>query len=276
MVSVRLMWPARGMAVLLAGLILALPASAADDKKGGEQIRRLQQKLQALQREQGELAQGKAELDVQLQRQTEQLAAVRRGADGARAQKGALEKALSASTAERDDLRARLAVAEQAATENATLLAASNAALRATDAARLQVEQSLGARGASLTECVSKNASLHQVGVKALTLFLEKTCGGVAAQLEMLTRLKQVGAENMVDELRDQLDAARVQAAATRQQEARQALETRRLDQQRAVQEKAELAARAQKELERTRASQQSRIDQVGKKVMGWLESVEW
>ena len=266
----------RWVLALLLGLSLAGAAAAADDKKGGEQLRRLQQKLMALQREQGELAQGKAELDQQLKAQGDKLAQARRGADSAKAQKAELEHALAAADAEKAELAAKLAAAEQSASENATLLAASNAALRATEAARVQLEQTLAARSQTLAECGTKNESLHRMGVQTLKLYQEKSCFGGAAQLEMLTRLKQVGAENMVEELRDKMDAELLKPAAERQQALRRQAELQRQEQERAAREKAELAKAEQEQIEKKKARQQSDLDKVSATVMRWLENIEW
>jgi hypothetical protein len=251
----------------------AMPAGAAEDKKGGEQIRRLQQKLMALQREQGELAQGKAALDEQVKHQAAELARARAGADGARAGNARLEKALAAAEADKAALAGKLAETEQAVREKDTLLAASSAALRATESARAQLEQALAQRSQSLAECGAKNESLHQTGTAALKLYQEKSCLGNAAQLEMLTRLRQVRTENMVDELRDKLDAAalKTQADRRRQEQAERQAEREREQRQLADAERAR-QARA----EQTKARQQGDIDRFATRVKGWLENIEW
>ena len=261
---------------LALGLSLAGTAAAADDKKGGEQVRRLQQKLMALQREQGALAQGKAELDQQLKEQGDKLAQARHGADSAKAQKAALERALAAAEAEKTELAAKLAAAEQSAGENATLLAASNAALRATEAARMELEQTLAARSETLAACGTKNESLHRMGVQTLKQNQEKSCFGGAAQLEMVTRLKQVGAENMAEELREKMDAELLKPALERQQELRRQAELQRQEQERAVREKAELAKAEQEQLAKKKARQQNDLDKLSGTVMRWLENIEW
>ncbi len=265
-------WPL----ALLLGFALAGTAAAADDKKGGEQLKRLQQKLMALQREQGALTQGKAEADQQLKEQADKLAQARRGADGAKAQKAALERALAAAEAEKTELAASLAAAEQSAAENGTLLAASKAALRATEAARLQLEQDLAARSATLAACGTKNESLHRMGVQTLKLYQDKSCFGGAAQLEMVTRLKQVGAENMAAELREKMDAELLKPAAERQQAQRRQAELQRQEQERAAQETAELAKAAQEQLEKRKARQQNDLDKLSATVKRWLENIEW
>lgn len=262
-----------GVLVALALGIIAMPAGAAEDRKSGEQIRRLQQKLVTLQREQGELAQGKAALDEQVKRQTAELARARAGTDGARASAARLEKALAAAEADKEALSGRLAEAEQAARDKDTLLAASSAALRATESARAQLEQTLAQRSQSLAECSAKNESLHETGSAALKLYQEKSCLGNPAQFEMLTRLREVGTENMVDELREKLDAAALRTQAERrrtEQAERQAGRERELRQQ-ADDERAR-QAQAQKK----KARQQGDIDRLATRVKGWLENIEW
>jgi len=264
---------ARAACALLALAFCALPAGAAEDKKGGEQVRRLQQKLMALQREQGELAQGKAELDEQVKHQAAELARARAGADGARASNAKLEKSLAAAEADKTALSGKLAEAEQALREKDTLLAASSAALRATESARAQLEQALGASNKSLAECGAKNESLHQTGTAALKLYQEKSCLGSAAQFEMLTRLREVGTENMVEELRDKLDAAalKTQADRLRLEQAERQAEREREQRRQAEDERARQARAEQKKVR-----QQGDIDRFATRVKGWLENIEW
>lgn len=257
----------------LALALCTLPAGAAEDKKGGEQVRRLQQKLMALQREHGELAQGKAALDEQVKHQAAELARARAGADGARASSARLEKTLAAAEADKTALSGKLAEAEQALRDKDALLAASSAALRATESARGQLEQALGASNKSLAECGAKNDSLHETGTAALKLYQEKSCFGNPAQFEMLTRLREVGTENMVGELRDKLDAAALksQVERRRQEQAERQAEREREQRQQAESERARQARTEQK-----KARQQGDIDRFTSRVKGWLENIEW
>lgn len=262
-----------GVIFALALAMVAMPAGAAEDKKGGEQIRRLQQKLMTLQREQGELAQGKAELDEQVKRQAAELARTRAGADGARASSARLEKALAAAEADKTALAAKLAEAEQAVRDKDTLLAASSAALRATESARAQLEQALAQRSQSLAECGTRNESLHQAGAAALKLYQEKSCLGNPAQLGMLTRLREVGAENMVDELREKLDAAVLKTQGERRRDEHEVRQAQREQEQRRQVED-ERARRAR--TDQKKARQQGDIDRMAARVKGWFESTEW
>ncbi len=261
----------------LLALALSASAFAAEDKKGGEQLRRLQQKLHALEQEQSQLTQGKAELDTQLKEKSGKLEQVKRGADAANRQRAALEKQLEAALAENAALQARLMDAQQKQDETAKRLSDTGATLRLTEEARRGLDAALTARSASLSACAAKNESLHQLGVKVLTMYQEKSCVASTMQREVLTQLTRVGVENMVEELRDKLDAERL-ADVTRERELAQ---RKQAAQELAERDQRERDSAQQRKLDGdkvqlVKARQQGGMDRLVKNVKGFFERVEW
>ena len=258
---------------VLAVLLAIGPAGAAEDKKGGEQLRRLQQRLHAVEQEKSQLVQGKSELDSQIKEGVGKLVQARRSADTAGRQRAALEKELKAAEGEKDALSGKLADAEKNLADTAQRLGETTSLLRVAEAAKRQLETNLATRTLSLSECVAKNASLHGLGVTLLRQYEEKTCFGNGMQRELLTQIKRVGVENMVDDYRDKLDLELI----NQQQQDRQLLARQKAEEPaRLAKEQAE---RISNEIEKTaklKARQQNDLDKLTRKMKDMLENIEW
>ena len=260
------------LALLLLTLTLA-PAGAADDKKGGEQLRRLQQKLRTVEQEKSQLVQGKSELDNQLKEGADKLAQAKRSVDAAGRQRAALDKELKAADAEKDALAGKLADTEKALADTAQRLGETASLLRVAEQAKRQLEANLATRTLSLSECVAKNASLHGLGVTLLRQYEEKTCFGNGMQRELLTQIKRVGVENMVDEYRDKLDLEQInQQLQDRQLLARQKAE----EPARLAREEAERISNEKEKTAKLKARQQNDLDKMTRKMKDMLENIEW
>ena len=143
--------------------------------------------------------------------------------------------------------------------------------------AKRQREADLAARTQSLSECTAKNESLHRFGVTLLKQYEEKSCLDSGMQGEMLTQLKRVGVENMVDEYREKLD----QELVNQQQQDRQMLARQKAEQLKEVKakeerEKAERLKDEQEKAERLKAKQQNDLDKLTKNIKAFLENLEW
>lgn len=261
---------------MLLALTLALtlaPAGAADDKKGSEQLRRLQQKLRTVEQEKSQLVQGKTELDSQLKEGADKLVQVRRSADAAGRQKVMLEKELKATVGDKDALAAKLADSEKSLADTIQRLGETTVLLRTAEEAKRQLEASLATRTLSLAECVTKNASLHNMGVTLLRQYEEKSCFSSGMQRELLTQIKRVGVENMVDDYRDKLDLEQV----NRQQQDLQLLARQKAEESaRLAREQAERIRNEQEKTQKMKVRQQNDLDKMTRKIKAIFEDVEW
>jgi len=260
---------------LLLGTVLAVPAAAEDKKGNSEQLRRLQSKLQAMQREQATLSEGKAEADKQLKESGDKLAAARASADAAQRQRRALDQELAAAHEESSAQAAKLAELEQSLAQAQAQVQSTRLVLGASEEMRRQLEGRLNTREQELTTCGTKNESLHRLGVAAFKLYEEKSCG-LGAQADVLTRLKQVGAENMVDEYREKLDAELLKPQQDRQQAKRAAELAARQQEEDAAREKAEQDRQKQERIKLAKAKEQSDLDKLTRKVKRMFENIEW
>lgn len=258
-------------------LLVAAPVQAADDKKGGEQMRRMQQKIRTLEQEKSQLTQGKAEADTQLQSETEKLGQAQRNIDAANRQRAALSRDLRAAETARTALADQLAEIEKKLADTSTRLAETSATLTLREEAKRQLEGKLALSIKAGTECVAKNDSLHRLGVELLGKLEPKGWFGNGLPPEVLTRLKQVGTENMVEEYRDKLD----QELINQQRLDRQALvrQTALLANEESAKLARDKAARDEQEREKNaerKARQQGTIDRLSKRVMDVFGNVEW
>lgn len=264
-------------------LILALALAAvaapvlAEDKKGGEQLKHLQQKLRALEQEKSQLVQGKSELDGQLKAGADQLLQSKRSVDTAGRQRAGLEKELKLAAQDKLTLSETLDEREKKLADTALRLAETSAALQRSEASNRELEMNLTARSQSLAACGIKNDSLHHLGVTLLKKYTEKSCFDSGLEREMLTRLKRVGNENMLEEYREKLD----QELITEQQQGRQI----RARQQAAqlIQEQAALAGvqQEQRRAEQEKSTQlalrqQHQLDRFTQQIKDAWQSFEW
>lgn len=262
--------------LLLLALMMALPARATEDKKGGEQVRHLQQKLRALEQEKSQLVQGKSELDTQLKAGADKLSQVQHTAETAGRQRTSLERALKTAETENTALGSKLADTEKTLADTTLRFNVLTVTLQKSEEAKHQLETGLTVRTQSLAECVKKNESLHRLGVTLLTQYEEKSCFGSGMQREMLTQLKRVGVENMVDEYREKLDQELVNQQQDRQLLARQKASQLSEEQVNIAQSKLErLKSDQEKEVTR-KVSQQSDLDKITKKVRDVFQNIEW
>ena len=261
------------LALLLS--VLASPALAQDKKGNNEQVRRLQSKLQALQREQASLSEGKAEADKQLKETGDKLSAARASADAAQRQRRALEQELAAAHEESSAQAAKLAELEQALAQAQAQAQSTRLVLGASEDMRRQLEGKLATREQELATCGAKNDSLHRLGVAAFKLYEEKSCG-LLQQADVLTRLKQVGAENMVDEYREKLDADLVKPQLDRQQARRAAELAARAQEEEAARDKAEQERQKQARIKLAKTKEQSDLDKLTRRVKRLFENIEW
>lgn len=239
-------------------------AVAADDKKEGkDQVKRLQQKTNALQ-------QDKSRLEGQLRQATEQLDQARQSAEAANRKGGSLGKALKTTEREKTELSEKLAMAEQKLAETA-------ATLLQTQDAKNQLEASLSTRTQEFAVCATKNESLHRLGVDLIRQYEEKSCLSSLLQKEPLTQLKSAAIENRLEEYREMLDEELVnQQQAASLKPVQQATDAPNVEQQQADAAKVEQREAEQKKAESMKAGQQSNLDRISRKVKKFFEDAEW
>jgi chromosome segregation ATPase len=205
------------LAVILPGALLVLPAAAQERDRERAQLQRLQQQLSVLQREKAGLQSEKAQLEEKLKgaeasaeelksraagaagraaQLQKELEVSRKGADGEKQAREAVEKRLADLQRRFDELTAR----QQ---ETAAALAGRDGEAKALGA-RLAAEQQRYAT------CGAANARLYLIGRDLLERYENKSCGAILLESEPFTRLKRVELENLVEDYRDRLDEQRV------------------------------------------------------------------
>jgi chromosome segregation ATPase len=79
-------------------------------------------------------------------------------------------------------------------------------AKRIVDASLANTETALTSTQETVTQCTLRNQSLFKTGVTLLKKYEEKSCLNSVLEKEPLTKLKQVGAENRLEEYREQME----------------------------------------------------------------------
>lgn len=262
------------MSLSCCALLLATPADAASGK---DQVRRLQQRLSALEQEKGQLLQEKSELDGKLKESTGQIVHAKQGAEVANRKLVSLEAKLRTSEQEKSDLAHKVEALEEKRAATGKELAETAASLRQEQQVRAQVEANLGQRNKDYASCVTRNESLHRTGLSLLKDYEEKTCTTSVLQGEPLTQLKRVSLENALEDYRQKLDAQRIgDAAAERRQAAEQKEEARRQEALREAREKAQAVIAEQAVEKQKRKREQHLINDVTREVTGFFEDIEW
>lgn len=206
----------------IAGLLCAGLLSSAQAQGEGksasrerEQLRRVQQALQAeqakvqgLEAEKAQWLQDKAKLDEQGQRlRQNSQGQLKRQQEQAQAELTRLREALAAASAERAQIEAQAAEREQQWQTQAQAARAAQTELK-------QSNSSLAALLQGKTEALSgaeqRNTELHKLALQALDRWLSKSGAEVALQQEPLLGLGRVRMEENAEQLRMRIDAQRL------------------------------------------------------------------
>lgn len=195
------------LALLGAGLIVAMPVSAADKKPdpAREQARRLQQANRKLEQDKTQLAKEKTEAEGRLKEAEDRLGEVQRRVAGAQRRATDLAKDLDTLRGEKEKLAGQLAETEKRLAETGDGLRKEEEERKRLDALAAQQKQ-------SIAQCEGLNAKLHDEGVALLDRYQKKGCFDAALQGEPFTGLKRVEVENFIEDSREKLDQLRIDA----------------------------------------------------------------
>lgn len=267
--------------LLSAALLFSAWPVAAAEKDGKEQLRSLQLRVRQAEQAKTQIAQEKAELDDQVKASEHKLQQTKRDADVAERKRAASVKELNAAVVEKAELADQLVEREKLLSEVQTKLEQSNTALGKTSELLSRSESNnralvgnLAKKTQALTESTDKNEQLFKVG-ESLMAELAANGGGARLQSEPVTGLARVALENKVETYRDQLELQRL----NRQQVAEQ--EQRRLVAQRIEAQQSALAEPENRRLEQERArenklKQQARLDSWTHKITSFFDNLEW
>ncbi len=185
--------------LVLAGLMVAMPAGASDSKKADpnkEQVRRLQQAQRKLEQEKTQLVQEKASVEAERD-------AARKKADGEAQRVAGLGRELGGLRKAKEDLAARLAQVEaelKQAREQVVSLESEGKRLQA----------SLGGEKQQHAACVARNQEMHKTGLDILARYRDKGCSDSVLQAEPFTGLKRVEIENAAEDMKERLDSQKI------------------------------------------------------------------
>ncbi|MBB4846095.1 chromosome segregation ATPase [Paucibacter oligotrophus] len=204
--------------LLCAGLLSSAQAQGEGNKPASrerEQLRRVQQALQAeqakvqgLEAEKTQLLQDKARLDEQGQRLRQgSQAQLKRQQEQAQSELTRLREALAAASAERAQIEAQAVEREQ---HWQTQALASRAALTELKLSNTSLAALLQGRTEALNGAEQRNSELHKLALQALDRWLNKSGAEVALQQEPLLGLGRVRMEESAEQLRLRIDAQRL------------------------------------------------------------------
>ncbi len=193
---------------LLTALLLAAPLHAASAKKpdpNKEQIRRLQQAQQRLEKEKAVIA-GELESEKKKsEEEAQQAARFKQEAGALRAARDAVRKDLSGKEAQLEETRAELRRTKEAMQ---SLQAQS-------EGEKKRLQQELAASRQQHAACTERNGEMRKLGSTVLELYEKKTCTDSVLQQEPFTGLKRVEIENAVEDLREKLETTATEPEAS-------------------------------------------------------------
>lgn len=183
-------------ALLLLTACAALPAVAAEKKAdvGKGEVKRLQQVQRQLEKEKNQLAEQKAAAESEL-------GEARKKADGEARRAAGLSREMGALRTARDGVAAKLA-------ESEAEVRRLQEQQRAMEAENKRLLADLGGEKQQRQACLGRVQELRRLGGEVLGLYEKKSCLESSLQREPFTGLKRVEIENVVEDLRDKLEAA--------------------------------------------------------------------
>ena len=206
-------------------LCLFAPLGHADDKEAlkasQEQLKRLQQKIKTLEQEKSLIAADKSKAESEVSAATaladkssKTLAGTSRKLSVVQNDVDVLKQALTdmqarQATMIQDKVKSRdekIASLQQQLSATQAQLGQLTDAKRIVDASLANTETALSSTQETVTQCTLRNQSLFKTGVTLLKKYEEKSCLGSVLEKEPLTKLKQVGAENRLEEYREQME----------------------------------------------------------------------
>ncbi|MDP3421147.1 MAG: hypothetical protein Q8S10_09495 [Thiobacillus sp.] len=203
--------------LLLTMMVLATsPSWAANDSRGKEMLRRMQQQVQQIEqaRVQAEQEKAAALADKETaERELEKFGATKRQLAGERAARSRMEAKLEAVQTENDALKTRLADTEKQLADSMALQQATAQRLAQTESAKKHTESELSGTVRDLQSCQTHNGSLYTLGREMMQKYRDKSCQDALAQAEPFTGLKKVEVENLLETWRDRLDREKLSAS---------------------------------------------------------------
>ena len=205
--------------LLLCGLacLHAQNAAPADDRKTSreqEQIRRLKLMVQQSQEEAQSAREQLGKLETEAKSNRSELDGLQGRANEATRKLSASRKEIAGLTegkarleTEAAELRQRLEAAERKLAETGTALSGS-------EARRQALDKDLAREQAGRTSCEQKNLALYRYGQEMLTRYQSKGVWTALVETEPVTGIGGVEIENVLQEYREKLDAARVSQSA--------------------------------------------------------------
>lgn len=198
----------------------ALPAAAQQDRQAQQAQRRLQLQVQQLQQQLTEAQAAKAkaesekaELARQLDGKDRQAASAAQARKGAEARLQEAEAARTAGSARVAELEQQLADEKQRSADTLAAaqreLAQAGATLKGAEGREADLQARFREQLRQVGECSEKNERLLKVGAELITLYRNKGVVDALRQREPVLGLSDVAAFNLMQDYRDQLDAAR-------------------------------------------------------------------
>ena len=212
---------------LLLALCLCLfhPFGHADDKEAlkasQDQVKRLQQKIKNLEQEKSLIAADKSKAESEVSAATALADKSSKSLAGSARKLTVLQTDVELLKQTLTDMQARQATAlqeklksrdekistlqQQLSTTQAQLGQLTDAK-RIVDASLANTETALTSTQETVAQCTLRNQSLFKTGVTLLKKYEEKSCLSSVLEKEPLTKLKQVGFENRLEEYREQME----------------------------------------------------------------------
>lgn len=204
-----------GHAMLIACLLVAIPAHAQTAREGGGANAQMQQQLQQLASERTALQAENARLKTELQ-------GLRRDVDGLRQREQSLDaRSRSAGAAAEQSARGRetaeheLAQLRQRSDELVARFRETAQTLRETETDRASLRETLATRDRELSVCAERNVALYDINVEALERLEGEGFWSRVGRAEPFTQLKRVEMENLVADYRNRAGDQRVTTAPT-------------------------------------------------------------
>ena len=198
---------------------------AADDKEAlkasQDQIKRLQQKIKTLEQEKSQIAADKSKAESEVSAATELAEKSSKGLAGSARKLTTLQSDVELLKQALTDMQARqttiiqeklrsrdekIAGLQQQLSATQAQLGQLTEAKRIVDASLANTETALSSTQETVAQCTLRNQSLFKTGVSLLKKYEEKSCLSSVLEKEPLTKLKQVGAENRLEEYREQME----------------------------------------------------------------------
>lgn len=216
----------RPAAWLVAALALTtlMPAWAQQDRNAERAQRRLQMQLQGLQQQLQEAQSARDKTEAEraelAKRQQQDAAALARATAAQQRIAGQAKTSQAALAARVAELEGQLAeqkrTSDEALQGKARELAAAGQRLQQGQAEQATLQGRVADQERLVGECTEKNQRMAQLSLELMDRYRHKSVADVLAQREPLFGLGDVGAFNLVQDYRDQADAARFKPGATR------------------------------------------------------------